>query len=192
MVSPGIKHIPILIVDGDTDLLDSRRGDLEGAGRVCFTACGGEAALAVLAAEQIDLAVIDLMMRETPGIELFNEIKEKYPRTAILLIGEEDCVDVAVSLIKDGAVDYLVKPVDRAKLVNAVDEALEKQSENLENLGHQQHLEELLVHQSKALENKIREMKALSGMFAELVVVKAKASAAGILNSDGKPPIFPR
>lgn len=154
-------------------------------------AMGRPAALDVLAAEQIDLAVITLMVDEMPGIELFKEIREKYPRTAVLLVGVDDSVDVAVSLIKDGAVDYLVKPVDRTRLISAVNEALEKQRDHLENLGDQQHLEELLVHQSKALDNKIKEMKALSGMFAELVVVKAKASAAGILDSGPIPPETP-
>ena len=143
MASPGIKHTPILIVDDESELLVSRREDLEGAGRVCFTACDGHAALDVLAEEQIDLAVITLIVGEMLGIELFKEIKEKYPRTAVLLVGADDRVDVAVSLIKDGAIDYLVKPVDRAKLISAVKEALEKQRETLENLGHQQHLEGL-------------------------------------------------
>ncbi len=77
-------------------------------------------------------------------------------------------MDVAVSQVKGGALDYLVKPVKKAKLIEAVNEALEKQSEFLENSDHQQHLEELLMHQSKALENKVREVRALNKMFVEL------------------------
>ena len=188
MARPGIKNAHILIVGDETGLLDSRREDLEGDGRVCSTAHGRQAALEALAAEQIDLAIIDMTMEVMSGLGLFREIKEKYPRTAVLLVGAEDRVELAVSLIKDGVIDYLVKPVDRAKLINAVKDGLEKQSQNIENLGHQQHLEELLVHQSKALENKISEVKALSGMFAELVVVKAKLSASGILDPGPEPP----
>jgi len=188
MPSPGDKNTHILMVDDETDLLESRREELESAGRVCFTARGEQAALAVLAAEHIDLAIVDMTMTEMSGIGLLKEIKEKYPRTAVLLTGAEDRVDLAVSLIKDGAIDYLVKPVDRAKFIAAVKDALEMQSQYLENLGHQQHLEELLVHQSKALENKIIEVKALSGMFVELVVVKAKLNSIGILDSAPEPP----
>jgi DNA-binding NtrC family response regulator len=188
MASPGIKTTHILMVDDETDLLESRREDLESAGRVCFTARGEQEALAVLAAGHIDLAIVDTTMTEMSGIGLFKEIKEKYPWTAVLLTGAEDRVDQAVSLIKDGAIDFLVKPVDRDKFIDAVKDALEMQSQYLENLGHQQHLEELLVHQSKALENKIIEVKALSGMFAELVVVKAKLNSIGILDSAPEPP----
>ena len=71
------------MVDDETDLLESRREELESAGRVCFTARGEQAALAVLAAEHIDLAIVDTTMTEMSGIGLFKEIKGKYPRTAI-------------------------------------------------------------------------------------------------------------
>ncbi len=188
MTRPGIKNTHILIVGDETDLVESLREDLEGAGLTCSIALSGQAALEAFAVQQIDLAIVDMTMLGMSGLGLFKEIKEKYPRTAVLLIGAEDRVDLAVSLIKDGAVHYLVKPVDRAKLINAAKDSLEEQCQNLENLGHQQHLEELLVHQSKALENKIMEVKALSGMFAELVVVKAKLNASGILNSGPEPP----
>lgn len=179
MASPGIENTQILVVDDENDLREFHRESLEGAGFVCFTACSGQVALEVFAAEQIDLAIIDVMMPEMAGLDLFAEVKEKYPRTAVLLMGAEERMDIAVSQIKGGALDYLIKPVDKAKLIDAVNEALEKQIEYLENLGDQQHLEELLVHQSKALENKIQEVKALSRMFGIMPVVEPTPGAAG-------------
>ena len=165
-----------MVVDDEKEPRELAREFLEGSGFVCFTACGGQAALEVFAANQIDLAVVDVTMPDMSGLDLFKVVKEKYPRTAVLLVGVENRMDFAVSRIKDGALDYLVKPVDKVKLLQAVNEALEKHSEYLDNLSHQQHLEELLMYQSKALENKIREAKALSGMFAELLMVKATAT----------------
>ena len=151
MASSGIKNPQVLIVEDDADPRELHRESLEGAGFICFTACSGQAALEVFAVEQIDLAVVDVMMPEMSGPDLFVAVKAKYPSTAVVLVGGEDGMDVAVSQIKRGALDYLVKPVDEAKLIEAVNEALEKQGEYLDNLGHQQHLEELLVHQSKAV-----------------------------------------
>ncbi len=58
-------------------------------------------------------------------------------------------------------------------MIEAVNEAMEKQSEYLENSEHQRHLEELLIHQSKALENKVREVRALNRMFLDLPEIKA-------------------
>ena len=157
-----------MVVDDEKDLRELLQEDLEDAGFVCFTASSGRDALGVLAAEEIDLAVVDVMMPEMSGVDLFTKVKEEYPRVAVLFVSVENRMDVAVSQIKGGALDYLVKPVEKTKLIEAVHEALEKQSAYLENFGHQQHLEELLVHQSKALENKILEVKALNRMFAEL------------------------
>ena len=181
MAGSGIRDRKILVVDDEEDLRELHRENLEGAGFVCFTASSGQAALAVLAAEEIDLAVVDVMMPDMSGLDLFTEVKEKFPRTAVLFVSAEDRIDVAVSQIKGGALDYLVKPVDKAKLIEAVNEALEKQSEYLEKFGHQQHLEELLVHQSKALENKVREVRSLNRKFAELSEANASPGSAGIV-----------
>ena len=157
-----------MVVDDEKDLRELLQENLEDAGFVCFTACGGREALKVFASEEIDLAVVDVMMPGMNGVDLFTRIKEEYPRVAVLFVSAETRMDVAVSQIKGGALDYLIKPVDKTKLIEAVIEALEKQSAYLENFGHQQHLEELLVHQSKALENKIREVEVLNQKVAGL------------------------
>ena len=168
MPESNTKKRQILVVYDEKCLRELHRENLEDAGFVCFTASNGQDALKVFSAEEIDLAVLDAVMPEMSGVDLFAKVKENYPRVAVLFISAEDRMDVAVSQIKEGALDYLVKPVDKAKLIEAVNEALEKQSAYLENFGHQQHLEELLVHQSKALENKIQEVNALNRRFSEL------------------------
>lgn len=166
MPESGIKNTQILVVDDDKELLELYREVLEEAGFACFTAPGGQAALAVLAAEEIDLAVVDVLMPKMSGLDLFTKVKENHPKVAVGLVSDDDRMDIAVAQIKGGALDYLVKPVDKSKLIYAVNQALEKQGAFLESCVHQQHLEELLVLQSKALENKIREVEALNQRFA--------------------------
>ena len=168
MSRTGSRNHQILVVDDDRGLRDLHQENLEEAGFICYTASNGEAALEILAREAIDLAVIDIVIPGMSGLELFQRMKEQYPWVAVLFLSAVDQMDVAVSHVKGGAFDYLVKPVDKARLIGSVDEALEKQSEYLEMSGHQRHLEELLVHQSKALENKIREVRALNRMFLEI------------------------
>ena len=166
MPESGIKSTQILVVDNDKELLELYWEVLEEAGFACITASSGQAALAVLAAEEIDLAVVDVLMPKMSGLDLFAKVKENHPKVAVVLVSDEDRMEIAVSQIKDGALDCLVKPVDKTKLIEAVNRALEQQSAYLENCVHQQHLEELLVLQSKALENKIREVEALNQRFA--------------------------
>ena len=162
------RNQQILVVDDESGLRDLHQENLEDAGFICFTAESGKAAMEILAVESIDLAVVDIIMPGMTGLELFEQMKRQYPWIAVLFVTAVDQMDVAVSRIKGGAFDYLIKPVSRAKLIGAVDEALERQSEYLEKSDHQQHLEELLVHQSKALANKVRELRALNRMFTEL------------------------
>lgn len=166
MPESGIKNTQILVVDDDKELLELYWEVLEEAGFACFTASSGQAALAVFAAEEIDLAVVDVLMPKMSGLDLFAKVKENHPKVAVVLVSEDDRMEIAVAQINGGALDYLVKPVDKAKLIYAVNQALEKQGAYLESRVHQQHLEELLVLQSKALENKIREVEALNQRFA--------------------------
>ena len=167
------RHHQILVVDDEVGLLNLQQVYLEDAGFVCFTASSGQAALEVLACEAIDLAVIDVMMPGMSGLELFHEMKGKYPWTAVLFETAVNQMEVAVSQVIEGALDYLIKPVNRLKLIESVNKALERQSEYLESSSHQRHLEELLVHQSQALENKVREVQALNRMLVGLPEVKA-------------------
>lgn len=166
MPESGIKNKQILVVDDDKELLELYREVLEEAGFACFTASSGQAALAVFAAEEIDLAVVDVLMPKMSGLDLFAKVKENHPKVAVVLVSDDDRMDIAVSQIKGGALDYLVKPVEKAKLIYAVNQALERQGAYLESCVHQQHLQELLVLQSKALENKIRQVEALNQRFA--------------------------
>ena len=163
----------ILIVDYEKDFREYHRDSLKCAGYTCFTAASAQAASELLAATDIDLAVVDIMMPKMDGLELFQEVKQKYPQTAVLFVSDENRMDIAVSHLREGALDYLMKPLDGPTLVNAVHEALLRHGEYLENSGHQQHLEELLVHQSKALENKVREVKTLNQIVADLPAGKA-------------------
>lgn len=168
MTLTGNRNHQILVVDDESGLRDIHQENLEDAGFICFAAANGQDALDILAVEAIDLAVVDIIMPGMSGLELFQRMKEQYPWIAVLFVTAVDQMDVAVSRVKGGALDYLIKPVSRAKLIGAVGEALDKQSKYLEDSGHQRHLEELLVHQSKALENKVREVRALNRMFLEL------------------------
>lgn len=175
MARAADKHHRILVVDDENSIREIYRVNLESAGFVCFTASSGQTALEVFAAEIIDLAIVDILMPKMSGLDLFATVQERYPHTAVLFVTAVDQMDVAVSQIKGGALDYLVKPVKKDDLIEAVNEALDKQSEHIGDADDQQHLEELSMYQSKALENKVREARALNRMFDEFPDTSAAA-----------------
>ncbi len=114
--------------------------------------------------------------------------KNNHLDVAALFVSVEARMDIAVTHLKSSALDYLFKPVSKAELVQSVNDAREKQDHYLENYDQQEHREELLLHQSKALENKAREVKALNRMFAKMPMLGVKSEANGIATDEESEP----
>ena len=116
----------ILVVDDEQQVRDLFCESLGEAGQTCFSAAGGKEALGILAKEDIDLVIIDIIMPGMSGLSLFEHIKDRHPDVAAIFVTAMDDVNIAVSNLKHGAYDYLLKPVTLRRLKQAVDEVLEK------------------------------------------------------------------
>ena len=160
---------PILIVDDESGLRDLLEESLEEAGYICYTASSGDGALAVLAIEAIDLALVDIMMPGMSGLSLFQHLKKHYPEVAVVFVTAVGDLNVAVEHLKNGAYDYVVKPVTRKRLHSVVEEALDRRKVLVEEKEQRRRLEEQWALQAKALEARIREVAGLNRMLqAEL------------------------
>lgn len=109
----------ILIVEDDKHIAKLVKFNLEKSGYECVTATTGETALNVLAEEQIDLVILDIMLPKMDGFEVCKEIKQDKKLSSIPVImltakGEE--VDRVLGL-ELGADDYVVKPFSPRELV---------------------------------------------------------------------------
>jgi DNA-binding NtrC family response regulator len=118
----GGKHI--LIVDDDDLIRDLFKMGLERLGYICRSAPDGAEALEVLSSETIDLALVDLIMPDMSGASLFMYIKEKFPDVPVVFITGMNDVKSAVEQLKNGACDYIVKPVTIQQLGQVVEEVL--------------------------------------------------------------------
>lgn len=94
----------------------------------------GSIALQKVQAESFDLVLMDVRMPEMNGIEALKAIKEHDPRTFVVLMTAHSNLSDAVEAIKQGAYDYVAKPVDPSKLTEIVSKALEAQ-EMVSNLA---------------------------------------------------------
>ena len=115
-------HARIAIVDddpGQRQLLDNA---LERAGFDTVACPDGPAGLA--AAAGCDLMLLDVRMPGMSGLEVLARVKADHPNLPVILLTAYIDVRDAVSAIKQGALDYLEKPVDLDELVAAVDDAL--------------------------------------------------------------------
>lgn len=120
---------PILIVDDDIGLLTSLKTTLVSAGlNEPALISESSAVIPCLTDQSFQLIILDLMMPDMDGIELLQKIKAHHPQIECILLTTIDDTSAAVRAIKYGAYDYLVKPVDREKLILTINRALERYS----------------------------------------------------------------
>jgi DNA-binding NtrC family response regulator len=74
----------------------------------------------------VDVVLTDLKMPEMDGITLLEEIKAHDKRAVVIVLTGHPSVDSAVKAIKEGAFDYLVKPIDLEELRVKIDRSLER------------------------------------------------------------------
>lgn len=89
-------------------------------------------ALDLMQRQAYDAVILDLMMPGTTGFEVLIIAKKKYPQTAFLIFSGMYDPRLAAQAIKQGADDYLVKPIQLSELVARVARAIEKQRCNHE------------------------------------------------------------
>lgn len=85
----------------------------------------GLEALEKFAAHDFDLVLMDVRMPGMDGLEALAKIKEDDPRTFVVIMTAHSNLSDAVRAIRDGAYDYVEKPVDATKLSNIVRKAME-------------------------------------------------------------------
>jgi len=123
----------VLIVDDEKPNLESLGKIFEREGWRVALAESGAAALEVLRRERVSAVVTDLMMPGMSGEELLRAVKAVSPETEVVLMTAYGTVETAVAAMKEGAYDFITKPVKRHAIVKSVRQALEKASLVAEN-----------------------------------------------------------
>lgn len=118
----------ILVIDDEQSFLDSVRRGLITSGfeNVQLESDPGEAVALFKKGEAFDIALIDIAMPGTSGVELLESIKAISPATECIMVTAVDDARIAVECLKKGAYDYLVKPISKDNLASAINRALER------------------------------------------------------------------
>lgn len=114
----------ILILDDEQPLLQSVSMELGRAGHECLLAETGRGALQILERRTPDLAILDVQLPDISGLEVLRKLRAELPEVPVLIITAYASVDTAVEAMKDGAIDYLEKPLDLEELQLVVDREL--------------------------------------------------------------------
>jgi putative nucleotidyltransferase with HDIG domain len=142
----------ILVVDDEPGPRDVLYKILTRAGYVCRTAANAADALEVLRKNSIALVLSDIMMPGSTGIDLLRQAKRLEPEVAVVMVTAVSDRESAVTAMRLGADDYIVKPFNLDEVLIGVRRALEKRRLILENKAYQRDLENKVIQRTRELE----------------------------------------
>jgi len=117
----------LLVVDDERALLDSLKTLFEREEMHVLCASSGEEALLHLRKRRIDVVLTDLTMPGMSGLDLLKAVRTLGLECDVIVITAFGTIETAVEAMKEGAYDFVTKPVKRAHIVRVVRKALEKQ-----------------------------------------------------------------
>jgi two-component system chemotaxis response regulator CheY len=118
------------VVDDEPGVRNVVRMILEKAGYDVLEAENGETAIEAINTGEnrlvLDAVICDIRMPKINGIQAIDYFQRKYPHVPIIVLTAYPETEMAVSFMRGGVADYLVKPVEAHKLTAAVDRAMER------------------------------------------------------------------
>ena len=121
------KNAVILVVDDERDHADGIAEAIEKLSARTITVYSGADALEILRNEKVDIVVTDLKLGgDIDGLKILQEAKKYDSRTEVILITAYGTIETCKEAIRQGAYDYLVKPIDIDQLRTLVQEACRK------------------------------------------------------------------
>ncbi len=121
-----MENVRILFIDDETAFLDTIIKRMKKRGFNPKRASSGSDGLAILEKEPIDVIVSDIRMPGMDGIDVLGEVKKKYPKAEVILLTGHATSHDGVLGIKEGAFDYLSKPIELDHLVSKIRQAFDK------------------------------------------------------------------
>ena len=119
-------QLPIVLVDDETQVLLLYSGLLKGAGlESVVTLDDSRRVLPFLRENQVMAVLTDMSMPFLGGRDLLAQIKQEFPEVPVIIVTGMDDIGIAVECMRLGASDYLVKPVEKSRLISSLQRTLE-------------------------------------------------------------------
>ena len=160
-MKPAIyPQLAVMLVDDEPQALNSFENVLRSARITHFLRCqDSREVLPLLQKQTPEVILLDLRMPHLSGEELLATLRQEYPELPVIIITAATEVDTAVACMKAGAFDYLVKPVEKSRLISAVQRAIQLCELRRENsllkdrvlsgkLNHPEHFSDIVTRSS--------------------------------------------
>ena len=114
----------ILVVDDEDALRVVLSSELEGEGYHVLSAADGQEAINILGGQDFDLVLLDIKMPNVDGFEVLKFVKERQPKTKVVMLTGFADLKNAIESKKLGAEDFVSKPYDLVDLLTTVERVL--------------------------------------------------------------------
>jgi eukaryotic-like serine/threonine-protein kinase len=141
----------VLVVDDEEGIRQVLSAFLLGGGHEVQTAGSVDDALGRLAHEDFDVVVSDILMPQRTGLELLRLIRDLTPQAKVILVTGKPSYETAIQAVRQGAFEYIAKPVTRATLLRCVEAAVNVKSLEDEARDYRVHMEDLVEERSHQL-----------------------------------------
>jgi DNA-binding NtrC family response regulator len=138
--TPSADPITVLVVDDERSNVESLEKIFAREGMRVLTAYDAKHALDVLRQHRVHVVLTDLMMPGVTGLELLRAVKQVSQEVEVVLMTAYGSVEAAVSAMRDGAYDFVEKPLRRLPIVKSVRKAAERQKLVAENRSLKQEI----------------------------------------------------
>lgn len=168
-------HASVLVVDDEAELRESLAEALSADGFTVTQAADGAEALARLKAFAYDALVLDLRLPDVDGLDVLDTALTRYPDVLAVMMTGFGGVSEAVSAMKRGAADFLIKPFQLAQLSRILTTGLEQRRLRLENAELRAQLRDRfrfdsVIGQSAAMEQVFNSLQLVAPMNSTVLI----------------------
>jgi DNA-binding response OmpR family regulator len=144
-----------LIVDDEPRIVKLLTAILRHAGYRCLGCESAAEALAVMNTQAFDAVLCDLHMPGISGLEFLHIVREKDRRVGFMMITGEGDIEVGIRAMKEGADDYLLKPLAPEDVQGSVKHVLQRKRREAEVESHRLRLEEIIARRNLELKSAV-------------------------------------
>lgn len=162
----------ILVIDDDQNLLTSIKKILKLNNYLVDTLSNSTQVEEVIKNQSYHCILLDVKMPGINGIDVLHHISQKYPSIPVIMISGQSNIEIAVKTIKDGAFDFIEKPIDPERLIITIKNALSKYDlvEAKDNIYKELQDKFRLVGNSPALAKIIQQIQQVAKTSAKVLI----------------------
>jgi len=178
--------LPVMIVDDERNVLLGYDTSLKRYGInniICYE--DSRPVMDYLARSEVELILLDLVMPHLAGEQLLQEINRDYPHVPVIVITGVDEVETAVRCMQHGALDYLVKPIEKERLIGSVKRAIDLRELERENYWLKQGLLKQELEHPEAFDQIITNDEAMRAVFQYVEAIAVTSQPVLITGETG-------